>query len=117
MALTESQKFLLVFWHLRTLMGSDAWARDWDEGLRKFGKLDGNRAAGRWRTFDSLLKLGLLTAPLRESSMYPDKWKATLTDRGREIVAELVSEESNSVKLPSIAREVWYNLRKAARPS
>ena len=106
MKLTDSQYTLLLLWFLRDKLGSYAWDREWRDGLLKRGKIDGNRATGRWRTFDSLMKLGLLSTWIPEDSMYPDRWKSVLTKTGLEVA--LAAPKRVIVKLPPVAREYLW---------
>lgn len=113
MTLTSSQKVVLVLWWYREKYPS-TFGREWEEGLIRFGKRNGNRANGRMRTLQSLLDLKLLEAPNYEGgSFYPDLWKASFTPEGRAELERLAKSDRSIDGLPSVCREVWYRYRKS----
>lgn len=109
MTLSRKQLSILAMWFLRGHMSNYAWVEDWNRGLRRKGKINGNCSTGRWRTVRSLGKLGLLTVP--DGAMDGDVWdRIKPTEAGLKVLFETprievgVYLEDNS---RNRLREVW----------
>lgn len=89
MSLSDNQYLVLVLWWLRSQVSETVWIREWNQDLRKKGRVDGNLRSGRWRTFHSLLKDGFLSAPPMRGSIHPNLERSVFTDRGLEALSKV----------------------------